>query len=1138
MSTGCAHHSCVWIAGIICFLAAGRSSAQTPRPEPFPVEFSGASAEVRRELVNRERWHLADRFHECVLDAEAARVARSPDARESPLESVPGALAAMAESEFQIDCFAADWALIQTLSDEDRRIRQRLFEASRAILVELNRRPADELVASAERALSNLSAFAEAKRDREAGRGHALYLLSLRRWQKNRAAVIALLPPLMARLSSEGLNLDSRALLAAADWFGHQLNETKDGESAARYLRSVRHELGELIPPLDIQARLLSLEAEVAAREFQFGAAAVHIAGLETALGELEPIMIARRSPIQSGLLSEWWRQIALTKAQAGDHTSACQHLQHALHLSDVPAAQRFRASVALARETLARGDLLATLSAAEHALDEAPGSGDRDLPPTHPMHRDLRQQLALVSAEALTRLGRADVARRSLERAEKLKEEGADTPELLAALELSRGLLASAEGDLESSEAAYHRAIEVLPEESRASERALALTALSRLYLAMGSASESETYARRALAAADAADRDRVLLVTLSRLGLAHVALTKAKPAQAVEHLIEVKSAGARILEVRTDLELEWNRLDLEAQVQLEGLGKPSEAHLLSLASSARSIAEAALKDQDLHNPREVAEIFRLLELQQTIEHRAGLVESSAAEVAFGFWKELAEVRDLTASSFEWNEPRALLHSLRGRHEERAGRLVAASQHFKEAVRLEDALRRSLRQRVPDELSGRFAGWHDHLCGLLFAIAAERRDQASSFEALQIQESLRNQSLRALLRAKLAKGEEFRARGVPGSTTLTSLSLQDLRGTMRDGRVVLVFSLTERGCYVVLAEKNRLATIPLETTRLEVERRVHSLLDNLRPIEDEYARRAVREESEALYRLLIKPVEFAVGAARELIFVPDGSLHLLPFEALIGSPLGKSGESRAPYLIETPTLDSTSTVPSLSMLIALEGRAPPRAPNELLVVGPPHLPLPGFPVLEKGEDESDVWTPHFDASKTRRLRGKEATLSALLAERPGEFRRLHFVTHARHFRGSSLAGGLYLSPESEGPHLPLSPREIASWGLDQVELVILSACGSSRGPDAGLEGPLGLPRAFLVAGARSVIATSHDVLDRAPRALLDRLAIRLSENPGRSPARSLLLAKRDLLRSGATAWPGNWAPFLFLGAP
>lgn len=75
-------------------------------------------------------------------------------------------------------------------------------------------------------------------------------------------------------------------------------------------------------------------------------------------------------------------------------------------------------------------------------------------------------------------------------------------------------------------------------------------------------------------------------------------------------------------------------------------------------------------------------------------------------------------------------------------------------------------------------------------------------------------------------------------------------------------------------------------------------------------------------------------------------------------------------------------------------------------------------------------------------------------------------------------------------------------------------------------------EGPMGLGRAFFVAGARAVVATHWPVRDDDAAAFSDRFYDALSR--GQTVAGAVASAQRDLRRRGAPA--AVWAAFTVLG--
>jgi CHAT domain-containing protein len=139
--------------------------------------------------------------------------------------------------------------------------------------------------------------------------------------------------------------------------------------------------------------------------------------------------------------------------------------------------------------------------------------------------------------------------------------------------------------------------------------------------------------------------------------------------------------------------------------------------------------------------------------------------------------------------------------------------------------------------------------------------------------------------------------------------------------------------------------------------------------------------------------------------------------------------------------------------------------------------------------------------------------------------------RRIHLATHGLldDLGNSGMPGAIALAPTAQDSGL-LTAQEVMNLRL-AADLVVLSACNTGRGRITG-DGVLGLSRAFLAAGARSVIVTLWKIPDE-PTAMLMH-AFYEALNRGESPARALrqaLLQLRDRYPS-----PFNWAAFVPVG--
>ncbi|HZK78788.1 MAG TPA: CHAT domain-containing protein, partial [Gemmatimonadaceae bacterium] len=92
-------------------------------------------------------------------------------------------------------------------------------------------------------------------------------------------------------------------------------------------------------------------------------------------------------------------------------------------------------------------------------------------------------------------------------------------------------------------------------------------------------------------------------------------------------------------------------------------------------------------------------------------------------------------------------------------------------------------------------------------------------------------------------------------------------------------------------------------------------------------------------------------------------------------------------------------------------------------------------------------------------------------------------------------------------------------------------------ACETGLGQRIRGEGTVGLPHAFLSAGARSVVVSLWRVDDRATA---DYMADFYRElRGGLSPAAAMLAVRRAKLgNGGAASHPSQWAPFILVGMP
>jgi CHAT domain-containing protein len=141
----------------------------------------------------------------------------------------------------------------------------------------------------------------------------------------------------------------------------------------------------------------------------------------------------------------------------------------------------------------------------------------------------------------------------------------------------------------------------------------------------------------------------------------------------------------------------------------------------------------------------------------------------------------------------------------------------------------------------------------------------------------------------------------------------------------------------------------------------------------------------------------------------------------------------------------------------------------------------------------------------------------------------------VHFATHILQSQERSSSGRIALSVSESGRDELLGPEEIGGWNAD-AGLVVLSGCSSGAAavrPGAGL---MGLTRAWLMAGARAVVATEWATPDDVG-VFFRRFYRQLRKSSMRDPAEALQAAQIEALQSHDwRSEPSFWAGYFALG--
>ena len=273
----------------------------------------------------------------------------------------------------------------------------------------------------------------------------------------------------------------------------------------------------------------------------------------------------------------------------------------------------------------------------------------------------------------------------------------------------------------------------------------------------------------------------------------------------------------------------------------------------------------------------------------------------------------------------------------------------------------------------------------------------------------------------------------------------------------------------------------------------------------------------AVQAATASLQRLLIAPVARELTGTNRLIIVPDRQLHSLPFAALFDI-------ARQRYLIDDFAL---SVAPSAASVLRRD-RTNLRGPA--LIVGDPHDE--GEEALPAAVDEATAVAAIYESSTL--LTGERATRARFIsaAQKSG---MIHYAGHAEGTAAEPF-GVMHLAADRPSFSGDLDAAEIAALHLRGAPLVVLAACGTIRGETEHVEGMPSIARAFLAAGATSVVGTLSEIDDDTAAVLFRRMHAELYK--GVNPSSALRTAQIALAHNPDVRLsnPASWAPVELLG--
>lgn len=331
-----------------------------------------------------------------------------------------------------------------------------------------------------------------------------------------------------------------------------------------------------------------------------------------------------------------------------------------------------------------------------------------------------------------------------------------------------------------------------------------------------------------------------------------------------------------------------------------------------------------------------------------------------------------------------------------------------------------------------------------------------------------------------------------------------------------------------------------------------------------------------------ALYRRVFGPLLPHLNGKNELFLSLDGALNVIPFAALHDGTDYLLGRYRLHYLtsgrdlLRKPESDQHQNPlvladPDFQAVLSM----PPHKPTATAPISPPEYPslyqqLKGLPRLPGTRSEAAALQSLLRVSP---LLGSEATEEAVhRAQAP---LILHIASHGvlladnsssspamlasrsmlrksvlmgqaesslqQQIDASSLSRSILLLAGTEHAETAsdrahdgiLNAEEVRSLNLWGTQLVVLSACDTGTGAVTAGQGVYGLRRAFLVAGAETLVTSLWPVADKDTSELMITYYRNLVE--GKKPRVAAMEEAMQVMKR-KRPHPYYWAPFIVIG--
>ena len=342
-------------------------------------------------------------------------------------------------------------------------------------------------------------------------------------------------------------------------------------------------------------------------------------------------------------------------------------------------------------------------------------------------------------------------------------------------------------------------------------------------------------------------------------------------------------------------------------------------------------------------------------------------------------------------------------------------------------------------------------------------------------------------------------------------------ITLTELREDLDNKTVIISYlwpnsDIGNNTVFALFISKNK-----TELLKIGNAKKINTLLTSYRkliskPLTTKKDRTEFNEIAYQLHYTLLQPENIQISIkGKDLIIIPDGKLHNIPYEALT------TEKGNLDYLIKENTISYAYSVSFLEQNKSIERHTN----NDFVGFAPKSFNALNLSPLENSISEINKassianGTIFIDSSATKSSFLNNASNSKII----------HLATHA------DASGNPWIAFTDK----KLNLQELYTF-KNNADLTVLSSCNTSLGEVASGEGVMSLARGFFYSGSKSVIASLWTVNDKSTSFLMEDFYKNLKN--GETKSEALRHAKLNYINSHSLseASPYYWSSFVLLG--